>query len=139
MCTSEIVMNYILKKQSQFLKILAENQPDAMHNPSTYIYLTNGDVVEYIKNHAYYLNEEINELILAIGGEDRAILKPWSSRHAAIAEKFFESTDKVKEEAIDMLCFCMNICLAVGLTPENVYEEYIKKWQENCDRQKRGY
>jgi NTP pyrophosphatase (non-canonical NTP hydrolase) len=119
------------------LRQIAKNH-GAMHNPSV-LNTINGDIVQYIKDQAFFLNEEITEVMLAIGGEDRAILKPWSTRHNAIVDREFKSTDAVKSEAIDMLCFCLNICLAVGLTPSNINEEYIKVLTKNIQRQEHGY
>lgn len=96
-------------------------------------------VIDYIKDHSFFMSEEVTELMLAVGGNDRAIIKPWSSRHADLSTKIFESTDEVKSEAIDMLCFCLNICLAAGLTPKNIESEYHKVWLKNIKRQNEGY
>jgi NTP pyrophosphatase (non-canonical NTP hydrolase) len=130
-------MNYILAKQRELLKLIANNYNN--HNPCHIPNAYNGRVVDYIKEHSWYMNEEVNELILAVGDNDRAILKPWSTRYNAIAYGPFKSDADIREEAIDMLCFCMNICLAVGLTPENINEEYAKKWEKNIKRQSEGY
>jgi len=133
-------MNNILHKQKEFLKILAHKKKDRLkHDPSSKVFITKGQIVAYIKEQSFFMGEEINELILAIGDNDRAILKPWQINHFKLANERFQPSDAVKEEAIDMLCFCMNICLAAGLTPENIAEEYEKKWLENISRQERGY
>ena len=133
-------MNNILHKQKEFLIILADKKRNKLkHDPSSKAYITKGQIVSYIKEQSFFMNEEVNELILAIGDNNRAILKPWSANHFKLANERYEPSDAVKEEAIDMLCFCMNICLAAGLTPESIGEEYEKKWLENISRQERGY
>ena len=50
----------------------------------------------------------------------------------------------VKEELIDILHFFVSMCTKVGMTADEAYEIYIKKNQENFDRQhglsaKKGY
>lgn len=133
-------MNDLLFKQKSLLRLIAKKQQDVLkHDPSSVPYATKGEIVAYIKEHSFNMMEEVNELILAIGGNDRAILKPWSTRHAPLVAQTFKSNDAIKEEAIDMLCFCMNICLAAGLTPESINAAYEKKWLENINRQERGY
>jgi hypothetical protein len=130
-------MNIILNHQRLLLMRIAKNHGE-LHNPSV-LHMTNGGIVQYIKDQEFFFREEVTEIMLAIGEEDRAILKPWSTRHNAIVNKQFNSTDAVKSEAIDMLCFCLNICLAVGLTPSNINEEYIKVLTKNLQRQSDGY
>ncbi len=133
-------MNDLLFKQKSLLRLIAHRTKDTFkHNPSDCGVITKGEAVNYIKEHLLYMVEEVNELILAISDNDRAILKPWSTRYNEVAMRNFSTTDAIQEEAIDMLCFCMNICLAAGLTPENINAAYEKKWLENINRQERGY
>jgi NTP pyrophosphatase (non-canonical NTP hydrolase) len=131
-------MNKILHNQRLLLRRIAKNHGE-LHNPSELSYITNGGIVEYIKDQAFFLNEEVTEIMLSISNGDRAILKPWSTKHSEIVNREFESTDHTKSEAIDMLCFCLNICLAVGLAPENINEEYAKVLTKNIDRQNNNY
>jgi NTP pyrophosphatase (non-canonical NTP hydrolase) len=131
-------MNKILGQQRLLLKRIAKHHGQE-HNPTAIPGITNGAIVQYIKDQAFFLSEEVTEIMLAIGEEDRAILKPWSVKHKDIVNKEFESTDAVRSEAIDMLCFCMNICIAVGLRPETIEKEYNKVLQKNIHRQENGY
>ena len=103
-------------------------------DPARFAGSANGDVVDYIKETSFFLQEEVNELMQEIGG-GRHVLKPWAAGYAPSRDKSYESTDKVKSEAIDMLCFAMNICLAAGITPNNLEDEYEKVYQKNLARQ----
>jgi NTP pyrophosphatase (non-canonical NTP hydrolase) len=131
-------MNTILQKQRSLLKRIAQNHGD-LHNPSSLLHVSNECMIQYIKDQAFFLNEEVTEIMLAIGKEDRAILKPWSTRYNSIAYQEFKSTDSIRSEAIDMLCFCLNICIAVGLGPDNIEQEYNTVFQKNIHRQEHEY
>jgi NTP pyrophosphatase (non-canonical NTP hydrolase) len=132
------IVNRLIKKQKSLLKLIAQNH-GCEHDPQSILSLINNDIIRYIKDQSFFLSEEVTEIMLAIGEEDSAILKPWSVRHNAIINKGFISTDKVRSEAIDMLCFCMNICIAIGLDEYNINEEYSKVFQKNMNRQENEY
>ena len=131
-------MNTILQKQAQLQDIIAEKAKNFHVNPSNHL-LDCGTICNYIKDNAFFMSEEVSELLIEIGGGDRAILKPWSVRHKPLTKKLFLPNDKIKSEAIDILCFCLHICMAAGLTPENINEEYDKVWRNNIKRQVDGY
>lgn len=99
---------------------------------------TKGDVVKYIKEHSFFMNQEVVELMQQIGCGN-TVLKPWKQSHLAVCQEEAIIDDDVKSEAIDMLCFCLNICLAAGITPENIDAEYDKVWLKNISRQQNGY
>jgi NTP pyrophosphatase (non-canonical NTP hydrolase) len=132
-------MNTILYKQQELQKLIAEVQNTPEINISDFPSVPNGVLCEHVKSHAFSMQEEVVELLIAIGGGDRAILKPWSKKYPAIYCKEFIPTDAIKSEAIDMLCFCLNICLAVGITPGNIDDEYNKVLNKNIIRQTKGY
>ena len=46
---------------------------------------------------------------------------------------------ELKFEIVDMLHFFTNYAVSIGMTPEEMYNMYMSKNQENRDRQKRGY
>jgi hypothetical protein len=131
-------MNSILRKQQELQKLIAEKQNTPEINISDYPFVPSGVLCEHIKSHAFSMQEEVVELLIAIGG-DKAILKPWSKKYSALCNKDFISTPNVRSEAIDMLCFCLNICLAVGITPDNINLEYNKVHDKNVARQNIGY
>lgn len=43
--------------------------------------------------------------------------------------------DKLTEEIVDVLHFFVSMCLKVGITPEELYQAYLEKNQENFKRQ----
>jgi NTP pyrophosphatase (non-canonical NTP hydrolase) len=129
----------ILTKQKELLRLIAKNHGAIENVSSMHGSIQKKYVCDYIKNQSFFMSEEVTELLLAIGNEDRAVLKPWSIKHKDIVMTTFEPTDKVKSEAIDMLCFCLNICLAAGITPENIEQEYQQVWEKNIKRQLDGY
>jgi dimeric dUTPase (all-alpha-NTP-PPase superfamily) len=52
--------------------------------------------------------------------------------------------DNIKEELVDILHFFVSMCIKAGMSSEELYQIYIKKNQENFDRQhgrsaKQGY
>ena len=93
-----------------------------------------GDQYSYIKDTLFYLQEEVSELLEALGNGSRDIHKPWSINQAKILNRTANQSNTVKSEAIDMLCFTLNICLAAGITPDNIDMEYKKVLTKNLDR-----
>jgi len=132
-------MKTILEKQFELLQLIQSKTFDVQPTLTGMQYNSKSVVVKYIKDHAFFMSEEVTELLVAIGNGNKAIYKPWRQEHALLMSQTFVTNDEVKSEAIDMLCFCLNICLAVGITPENIDEEYDKVWQKNIDRQHNGY
>lgn len=127
-------MNTILEKQ-EILQALIEAKSVT---PCTHFNITTkGELVDYIKNAQYALNQEIVELIEAIGTRD--ILKPWKQNYSSIVDQPVELTAEIRSEAIDMFCFALNILLAVGITCYNIDEEYEKVRLKNVDRQEGVY
>lgn len=69
---------------------------------------------------------ELSEVI------ENTMWKPWklSSRNNII---------KTQEELIDVFHFLINMCIACNLSPEELFEKFIKKNNENMERNKHGY
>ena len=109
-----------------------------MIDPTMSEYESTGEVLDYIRDTRDFMIEEVNELMIEIGG-GRDALKPWTTAYDHLRATDFEATDHIKSEAIDMLCFALNICLAAGVTPENIDEEYDKVHSKNERRQTNGY
>lgn len=78
-----------------------------------------GVAVEYIHGMQRHLNSEIEELLEEVAG-GRSELKPWSGVHKAAMQVVFAQTELMRFEAVDALLFCINVCLSVGLTHENI-------------------
>jgi len=129
----------ILKLQQGYLNALYNKFKRIQDIPAQSTNLTKGEIINYIKDQMLYLQLEIVELMVEIGNDDAAILKPWSERHPTIALQKFEPTDRTKSEAIDCLRFCLNICLAAGLTPDNIEQEFDKVWTRSITRLQDNY
>ncbi len=99
---------------------------------------TIGEMRDYLLKQSFYLQLEVIELIESIAGSND-VMKPWKQSYADIGNVKFETSDAIKSEAIDMLCFCINMCLAVGITKDNVLHEYSKVFNKNTERQLNGY
>ncbi len=91
------------------------------------------------KNKSVRYKEERTQMMLfavieeAVELKRELNLKEWKkTRHSV-------STDKVKEELIDMLHFIINIALIWGLEPEDLFDEFIDKQMINRVRQEIGY
>jgi NTP pyrophosphatase (non-canonical NTP hydrolase) len=122
-------MNKLFKKQQDLQELLTTGEPDG-----EYV----GDLCGQIRNMAFYLNQEVVELIEEIAGS-RDINKPWKNSYIDLYLKETDLTDKVRSEAIDVLKFAMNICLLAGITPENITEEFNKVHQRCIERYENGY
>ena len=44
--------------------------------------------------------------------------------------------DNVRDELVDMLHFFLSMCLSAGLTPDELFERYLRKNKINFDRQR---
>ena len=94
------------------------------------------------------IQDELRETFDALGGiKDgigNAVWKPWKKDHVKASNTTFNdlSEDDKKElkmELIDIQHFLFNMMLAVGMTPDELYNYYFAKNKENRDRQQRGY
>lgn len=122
-------MNKLFKLQQELQELLTTGEPDG-----EYV----GNLCEQIRNMAFYLNQEVVELIEEIAGS-RDINKPWKTSYVDLYMQETDLTDKVRSEAIDVLKFAMNICLLAGITPDNVNEEFSKVHQRCIERYENGY
>lgn len=80
----------------------------------------------YINMNFMALSDELHEFLR------ETPFKPWKKNQTL-------NVENAKEELVDMAHFFMNLCLAVGMTPDELYERYCAKNKENFERQKRGY
>ena len=126
-----MTMMKVLEHQALLQDIYADLKD--LGNPSCSEEWTVGQVLDYIRDARDFLNEEISELMIEIGG-GRQCLKPWSSKYETLRKAPFRSTSEVKSEAVDALCFLMNILLAAGLNHKNIDEEYAKVFHKNRER-----
>lgn len=82
--------------------------------------------IRFIKDMHIALTDELHEAIGETGW------KPWASSQHVNEEAF-------KGELVDAFHFFMNLCMVVGMGPDELMEKYFKKRQKNIDRQKAGY
>jgi|TARA_R100000656_G_scaffold124929_1_gene104434 NTP pyrophosphatase (non-canonical NTP hydrolase) len=129
-------MNKIFELQAE----LQETYDDmgGMLNPQSLTGLSVGHTLDYIRDMKDFMLEEVNELMIEIG-DGREALKPWSSKYDELRSRDYEPTDHVRSEAVDMLCFALNICLAAGVDGSNIRKEYLKVYRKNKERQLNGY
>lgn len=100
----------------------------------------------HMNNHA--LIDEIHEATDALGGiqdgDGNAIWKRWKKAYHSFSEKKFSDLSpsdqlECKFEIIDMLHFFMNYAASIGMTPQEMYNMYMSKNQENRRRQQNNY
>ena len=81
-----------------------------------------------------HLTQELHELLYEIPH-----FKPWKDYSGMSLFDSYKSWYKASKELIDMLHFFLNICLALGLDADNLYDMYMAKNKENHKRQDEGY
>ena len=110
-----------------------------MQNPATIE--TRGQFVDYVREMREYLNMEIDEVLAAVDFSG-ACRKPWKEKYIMLRDLELiheDYEDKLKEEAVDALCFMMNICLACGVTQENIDKLYGEVYAKNMGRLDHDY
>jgi hypothetical protein len=78
--------------------------------------------------------------ILASHAEHTELLEwlPWKNwKTYSLIDK--TSIEEARYEAIDILHFVLNMMMLLGMTPETIYDLFMRKQAENRNRQKRGY
>lgn len=98
---------------------------------------TQGEWLDYCKEMQHFLNSEIQELMEA--ATTTSCRKPWKEDHLRHRRWEVELNHEVKHEAIDMLCFCMNLLLAAGVDETNLEVLYREVQQKNITRLEQGY
>jgi len=96
--------------------------------------LTVGEVYGYILQMKFFIEEEITEIMEALGDGSRDIHKPWKDSCRRLRDKKYRSTSKLREEAVDMLCFSVNLCIGLGITEDTIGAEYNKVYLKNVRR-----
>lgn len=105
-------------------------------NPNSVV--TIGEFVDYVLGMQRFLNMEIEEILQLLPVDAR---KPWKATHdtsRAYRVDQFVDMDHLREEAIDALCFLMNIMLVCGITPDNIgdiFDKVVNKNQWRCENE----
>ena len=88
--------------------------------------LSEEEKTKWVLNYTRAMQQEIAELIDSV---------PW--KWWAKYQEFDEQNAKV--EIVDLFHFLISLAQVMGMTPEDVYNAYVKKNQVNHDRQESGY
>ena len=88
--------------------------------------MSDEDKAKWVLNYARAMQQEMSELIDSV---------PW--KWWAKYQEFDEQNAKV--EVVDLFHFLISIAQVLGMTPEDVYEAYLKKNKVNHERQDSGY
>ena len=84
------------------------------------------DQAKWILNYVRAMQQELAELTDSV---------PW--KWWAKYQEFDDQNAKV--EIIDLFHFLISLAQVMGMTPEDVYQAYVKKNKVNHDRQESGY
>ncbi|MGB0257383.1 MAG: dUTPase [Coraliomargarita sp.] len=88
--------------------------------------MSDEEKAQWVLNYTRAMQQEIAELIDSV---------PW--KWWAKYQEFDEQNAKV--EVVDLFHFLISIAQVLGMTPEDVYEAYVKKNKVNHNRQDSGY
>ncbi|MGJ8640800.1 MAG: dUTPase [Opitutaceae bacterium] len=88
--------------------------------------MSDEDKAKWVLNYTRAMQQEMAELIDSV---------PW--KWWAKYQKFDEQNAKV--EVVDLFHFLISLAQVLGMTPEDVYEAYLKKNKVNHERQDSGY
>ena len=88
--------------------------------------VTDEEKTKWVLNYTRALQQETAELIDSV---------PW--KWWARYQKFDEQNARV--EVVDLFHFLVSLAQTLGMTPDDVYQAYLKKNQVNHQRQETGY
>jgi dimeric dUTPase (all-alpha-NTP-PPase superfamily) len=88
--------------------------------------LSEEEKTKWVLNYTRAMQQEMSELIDSV---------PW--KWWAKYQEFDEQNAKV--EIIDLFHFLISLAQVMGMTPDDVYNAYVKKNQVNHNRQESGY
>lgn len=109
---------------------------------------TIGDLVDYLAVNNHAIIDELHEMMDAVGGikdgVGNAAWKPWKSANEGIRQQSLKDLSEgdlkeLKMEFIDVMHFVFNAGLAIGITPNELYNYYLSKNEENWNRADSGY
>ena len=88
--------------------------------------LSDEEKTKWVLNYTRAMQQEIAEIIDSV---------PW--KWWAKYQEFDEQNAKV--EIVDLFHFLISLAQVMGMTPDDVYNAYVKKNQVNHNRQESGY
>lgn len=95
--------------------------------------MTTEERVKYIKEYYIHSTAELNELLYEL-----PFFKPWKDYSDMSATEIASAMDKAKNEFVDVWHFILNIALALGITGDELFTEYLAKNEENYRRNIEG-
>jgi len=110
--------------------------------------MTLREIMSFWHMNTHALIDELHEATDALGGikdgNGNAIWKYWKKDYSKYENMKFSDlseNDQIecKFEIIDILHFFLNMAISIGMTPQEMFNMYMSKNQENRDRQTRGY
>lgn len=110
--------------------------------------MTLKEITDFFFKNSHAMQDEVSEMFDAVGGIENGIgsaaWKWWKKDHdkahsMTLNDLYEDDLLELKYEAIDMLHFAFNYCLALKMTGSEVFSMYLAKNKENFDRQDRGY
>ncbi|MED4841556.1 dUTPase [Weizmannia sp. CD-2023] len=106
------MLEQIFSMQKQLDEFIEKQHPDLMPT----------NMNDWVKQITIAIDDEISEIRGEINWKHWKEPKPID-------------LDKLQEEVIDVWHFLISLSYRVGLEPDDIFEVYKKKWQENFDRQ----
>lgn len=88
--------------------------------------LSDAQKAEWVLNYTRAMQQELAELVDSV---------PW--KWWAKYQKFDEQNARV--EVVDLFHFLVSLAQVLGMSPDDVYDAYVKKNKVNFERQESGY
>ena len=97
------------------------------------------EIDELVLNQSY-----INLNIMALFDEVSEVLRETAWKNPKYTPFGWKTKSEInqenlKEELVDVLHFFINMCIASGMGPDELFERYINKNKENHERKDSGY
>ncbi|HMV01659.1 MAG TPA: dUTPase [Chitinophagales bacterium] len=112
-------LDQIYKLQRQLLELFGHNFDN----------LESDQKVIYIKDTILSMTDELHEVLN---------LFPWKNWKNYSGEHHNLNLPLIKEEVVDALHFFINLCLMIGISSNELFDEFIKKNNKNIERIKNG-
>lgn len=111
-------------KQAEFMELLRQNDKI----PEWPVDMTSKPGQRLIKETIFNLCEELFEASFTL-----------KNRVHRMSDARLVDMDHYKEELGDAMAYFIEVCIFSGFSPEEMYQEYIRKNQVVRDRLKKGY
>lgn len=122
--------------QNADLELMMKMQKTLQENAYGYDFssLAPAERTALIKEMTIHDTQETHEMLYEL-----PFFKPWKDYTGMTDVEIGSAMNKAKEEFIDKFHFMMNIALLLEMSSEEIVDRYMKKNQENYERQTEGY